>query len=266
MKPPPDQPKPSLNPEELENLSAYLDHELDEAGTEQVTAALSRRPEVRKEADTLRKTWEMLDYLPRPQAPKSFTEQTLTRLQSTKGILLQQGIKWRRYAIAGWAAAVLMAAAFGFWLTYSSGRVTEYVEVQAPVQDVLPAMETLHQEPVVIPTASTTSAEHKIPRKDMRLFPRTPAEREAISKQRNERLTREIGKVLNELRKKATDAEREHLAELSRKGGLPYMAAVIELARKYNIPLDAPVAASSDATSPMKNLKKMNKNKEAGGE
>ncbi len=266
MKPPPDKPKPSLNPDEQENLSAYLDHELDEAGTEQVTADLSRRPEVRKEADTLRKTWEMLDYLPRPQAPKSFTEQTLTRLQSTKGILVQQGIKWRRYAIAGWAAAVLMAAGFGFWLTYSTGRVTEYVEVQSPVQDVLPAIETPQTEPVVVATASTTAAEPKIPRKDMRLFPRTPAEREAISKQRNERLTREIGKVLNELRKKATEAERDHLMELSRKGGLPYMAAVIELARKYNISLEAPVPVSTDtAGPPMKNNKK-NKSKEAGGE
>ena len=105
--------KPKLTPQEQENLTAYLDHELDDAGSEAVTAALSRRPEVRKEAETLRKTWEMLDYLPRPQAPKSFTEQTLTRLSSTKGILLQQGMKWRRYAIAGWAACLLTAGAFG---------------------------------------------------------------------------------------------------------------------------------------------------------
>ncbi len=31
--------KAFADPDELENLSAYLDHELDEAGTEQVTAA-----------------------------------------------------------------------------------------------------------------------------------------------------------------------------------------------------------------------------------
>jgi hypothetical protein len=208
----------------------------------------------------------MLDYLPRPQAPKSFTEQTLTRLQSTKGILVQQGIKWRRYAIAGWAAAVLMAAAFGFWLTYSTGRVTEYVEVQSPVQDVLPDMEIAHQEPVTTVITPTSTTEAKFPKKDFKLFGRTQAEREAISKQRNERLTREIGKVLNELRKKATSTERHHLIELSRKGGLPYMAAVIELARKYNISLDAPVPTSTDpAAPPMKNNKK-NKNKENGGE
>ncbi len=54
----------------------------------------------------------------------------------------------------------------------------------------------------------------------MRLFPRTPAEREAISKQRNERLTREIGEGAERaFARKLPTAEREHLAELSRKGG-----------------------------------------------
>ena len=137
--------KPKLTPQEQENLTAYLDHELDDAGAEQVTAALSRRPEVRKEAETLRKTWEMLDYLPRPVAPKSFTEQTLTRLSATKGILLQQGMKWRRYAIYGWVACLLTAGAFGFWLTYSFHREPEVVEVHAPETDVIPVLKS-HQE------------------------------------------------------------------------------------------------------------------------
>ena len=119
--------KPKLTPQEQENLTAYLDHELDDAGAEQVTAALSRRPEVRKEAETLRKTWEMLDYLPRPLAPKSFTEHTLTRLSATKGILLQQGMKWRRYAIAGWAACLVTAAASGFWHAPSGRRQTKAI-------------------------------------------------------------------------------------------------------------------------------------------
>ncbi len=112
---------------------------------------------MRKEADTTAQDLGNARLPPRPQAPKSFTEQTLTRLQSTKGILLQQGIKWRRYAIAGWAAAVLMAA--GWFLAYLFiGPGYGVCRSAAPVQDVLPAMETSHQEPVVIPTASTTSA------------------------------------------------------------------------------------------------------------
>jgi hypothetical protein len=257
----PNQPGPRLSPEEHENLSAYLDHELDEAQTEKISADLSRRPEVRQEANSLRKTWELLDYLPRPKAPHSFTEQTLTRLQSTKGILLQQGIKWRRYAIAGWAACVMVAAAFGFWLTYSVTKPAEIVEVAAPVTDVVPSIEASHSDsaPSPHPTATNT-AQSTLPKKDFRLIQRTQKE---ISQQRNERLSREIMKVLAELRKKATEKEKDQLLELSKKGGLAYLAAVLKLAEKYNIPL---VDHTNDAvsTAPAKAPKKgQGKNKEA---
>ncbi|MFT3881509.1 MAG: hypothetical protein QM703_17810 [Gemmatales bacterium] len=225
--------KPKLTPQEQENLTAYLDHELDDAGAEQVTAALSRRAEVRKEAETLRKTWELLDYLPRPQAPKSFTEQTLTRLSSTKGILLQQGAKWRRYAIAGWAACLLTAGAFGFWLTYSLGREPEVVEVQvhAPETDVIPVIERGPVEP-------PPSAESKIPKKDMKDF--KALQRAQDTQKRNERLAREFSRLFMEVRKKINEEEEDRLIKLSRRGGLPYMAALIELANKYKIPLIDP--------------------------
>lgn len=258
----PNQPGPRLTPEEHENLSAYLDHELDDANTEQITAALSRRPEVRQEADSLRKTWELLDYLPRPQAPKSFTEQTLTRLNSTKGILLQQGIKWRRYAIAGWAACVAVAAAFGFWLTYYATRPPEVVEVTAPVADVLPAIEASHAEPSStqpMPT-STSPVQPTMPKKDFRLIQRTQKE---ISQQRNERLTREIMKVLAEIRKKASESEKDQLLELSRKGGLPYLAAVLKLADKYKIPLVDPSGETSTTPAKANAKKGPGKNKDA---
>lgn len=221
--------KPKLTPQEQENLTAYLDHELDDAGAEQVTADLSRRAEVRKEAETLRKTWELLDYLPRPQAPKSFTEQTLTRLSSTKGILLQQGMKWRRYAIAGWAACLLTAGAFGFWLTYSLGREPEVVEVHAPETDVIPVLERTAVE--APPTHDTT----KVPKKDIKALQRLQD-----APRRNERLARESSKLFNKVRKKLNDEETDRLIKLSQEGGLPYMAALIELANKYHVPLVDP--------------------------
>ena len=266
MKSVPD-PERKLRPEEVENLSAYLDQELNEEDAEKVSAALSSRPEVRQEAESLRKTWELLDYLPRPRAPQTFTEQTLTRLNSTKGLLLLQGQKWRRYAIAGWAAALILAAFFGFWLTYSAGKPPEIVEVSAPVQDVLPAMEITHPEPIHTAATSTSVTDPKLPRKDFRIFNRSSSEREAISKQRNERLTREIGKVLNELRRKATEEERNQLVELSRDGGLPYLARVIELAKKYDISLKAaPPAAETSLLPGKNNLKKQNRPKDGPGE
>lgn len=253
--PQPEPRPPGLTPQEHENLSAYLDHELDESSAEAITAALSRRPEVRKEAESLRKTWEMLDYLPRPQAPKSFTEQTLTRLNSTKGLLMQQGMKWRRYAIAGWAACLITAAAFGFWFTYSFHREPEIVEIQSPVSDVLPVMETTHH------TDTPSTTDPKVPKKDRADFKVIQRTQREISQQRNERLTREIGKVLFELRKKMSDEEKERLLELSRKGGLPYLAKVIELANQYKIPL----IDTNDSTVPAKGNKKVNaKGKELG--
>lgn len=233
--------KPTLTPQEQENLTAYLDHELDDAGAEQVTAALSRRPEVRKEAETLRKTWEMLDYLPRPLAPKSFTEQTLTRLSATKGILLQQGMKWRRYAIYGWVACLLTAGAFGFWLTYSYHREPEVVEVHAPETDVIPVLEKS-------PGESPTPTETKLAKKDAKAL-----QRGQEVQRRNERLAREFSRLFTEVRKKINEEEEDRLIKLSRKGGLPYMAALIELANKYKIPLVDPNEASG---APGKTTKK----------
>jgi len=233
--------KPKLTPQEQENLTAYLDQELDDAGTEQITAALSRRPEVRKEAETLRKTWEMLDYLPRPLAPKSFTEQTLTRLSSTKGILLQQGMKWRRYAIAGWVACLLTAGAFGFWFTYSFHREPEVVEVHAPETDVIPVLEKS-------PGESPPTTETKLAKKDAKAI-----QRGQEVQRRNERLAREFSRLFAEVRKKINEEEEDRLIKLSRKGGLPYMAALIELANKYKIPLVDPNEAGG---APGKNNKK----------
>ncbi|HQR07471.1 MAG TPA: hypothetical protein PLN21_11645 [Gemmatales bacterium] len=239
--------KPKLTPQEQENLTAYLDHELDDAGAEQVTAALSRRAEVRKEAETLRKTWELLDYLPRPQAPKSFTEQTLTRLSSTKGILLQQGMKWRRYAIAGWAACLLTAGAFGFWLTYSLGREPEVVEVLAPQTDVIPVFDTTHTETV------STAPETKLARKDVKDI--KAGQRLLEAQKRNERLASQAGRLYFKVRKKINNEEEERLMKLSKEGGgLPYLAAIIELAHKYKIPLIDPNEANSG--TPAKTNKK----------
>lgn len=234
--------KPKLTPQEQENLTAYLDHELDDAGSEQVTAALSRRAEVRKEAETLRKTWELLDYLPRPQAPKSFTEQTLTRLSSTKGILLQQGIKWRRYAIAGWVACILTAGAFGFWLTYSLGREPEVVEVHTPETDVIPVLER-----VTVELPPTT--ESKIPKKDVKALQRLQD-----APRRNERLARESSRLWVKVRKKLNDEENDQLIKLSQEGGLPYLAKLIELAHKYHVPLVDP--NDNGIMPPAKNNKK----------
>ena len=61
-----------LNERERADLVAWLDGELEGEAA-------------RAEADALRKTWELLDYLPRPEPSASFTHRTLSRLAPARG-------------------------------------------------------------------------------------------------------------------------------------------------------------------------------------
>lgn len=79
-----DEPDPVLNedPDELTSeLVAYLDGELDRDQNEAVGAKISLDSTVRSEADALKKTWDLLDYLPRPEPSPNFTERTISRIE-----------------------------------------------------------------------------------------------------------------------------------------------------------------------------------------
>jgi anti-sigma factor RsiW len=95
-----------LSEQERADLVAYLDGELDSASARALEAKLSLNPAARAEADALRRTWELLDFLPRSQPSASFTHRTLERLSP-----VQAGERrWRkRCLILGWAAALLLA-------------------------------------------------------------------------------------------------------------------------------------------------------------
>jgi anti-sigma factor RsiW len=81
----PDDPKPVPPADEAADLVAYLDGELDGGRAQAVEARLGRDETVRREAEALRKTWDLLDYLPRPPAPAGdFTSRTLERLEQVK--------------------------------------------------------------------------------------------------------------------------------------------------------------------------------------
>jgi hypothetical protein len=227
---PPPQP-PRVNSEEAEQLSAFLDHELDEAATQEITAALSQRAEVRQEAESLRKTWELLDYLPRPEAPASFTENTLTRLESTKGLLLRQGVKWKRFAIAGWAACLIVAALGSFLITYFwQHPVAE--ESSVIVNDVVPAESSPEAQSVSSDAATTHLPKLKKDRDKQSLKPW-----QAETLQRNEKLRRELARIVAELQPKMKREDRQRLAAAAKEGGLGYIILVIDLSRQYQIPL-----------------------------
>src|SRR5437588_9479528 len=111
--------QPQLDDEdERDELVAYLDGELDEPTARAVEARLNVDPAAREEADTLQRTWELLDYLPRAEPSSSFTHRTMERLEPvvrTTMIRVRPWRRWRPVALGlGWAAAALLAGVGGF--------------------------------------------------------------------------------------------------------------------------------------------------------
>jgi anti-sigma factor RsiW len=66
-----------VDPEEAE-LIAYLDGELDEEESRSIAARMALNPEIRERAEAYKKTFDLLDYLPKPELPADFTTRTLT--------------------------------------------------------------------------------------------------------------------------------------------------------------------------------------------
>jgi anti-sigma factor RsiW len=104
-----------LPDEEREELVAFLDGELTEDDAHKVEAKLNVDPGARAEADALRRTWDLLDFLPRPEASPDFTHRTLERVGPVRKT---QPVprRWRlRAAVVGvaWAASLLVAVAAG---------------------------------------------------------------------------------------------------------------------------------------------------------
>jgi anti-sigma factor RsiW len=63
---------------ERANLVAYLDGELNEAESLQLRTKLERSASARHEAESLKRTWILLDALPRPEARPDLSAQTVS--------------------------------------------------------------------------------------------------------------------------------------------------------------------------------------------
>lgn len=101
--------------EECPDLVAFLDGELDEDAARQVEARLAVDEAARREVDTLKRTWDLLDYLPRAEPSPSFTHRTLERISAQRQAAAATSRKRRRWgAIVGWSAGFAAAAAAGF--------------------------------------------------------------------------------------------------------------------------------------------------------
>jgi anti-sigma factor RsiW len=98
-------PEQRLSPEERANLAAYIDGELTENEARVISTKLSFSPTARREVESLKKTWELLEYLPRPKASEDFPDRTLTSLRS----LDAKQLTWER-ATSGWLAPMVKLA------------------------------------------------------------------------------------------------------------------------------------------------------------
>src|SRR5208337_3047290 len=100
-----------LTKEDRATLIAYLDGELEEEAARQMEVRLSQEPAVRAEAEVLKRTWDLLDYLPKVEASSHFTHRTLAQVTSRQKIYRLGRLWIQRVA---WAAGVLVALALGY--------------------------------------------------------------------------------------------------------------------------------------------------------
>lgn len=105
-----------LQDHEREQLIAFLDGELTEADAQAVERKLHTDPKYRAEADALRQTYNLLDYLPKPEPSKTFTNRTLDRVGPVRSTLALPPVGGlRRWALRlSWVAAVLLVGLAGY--------------------------------------------------------------------------------------------------------------------------------------------------------
>jgi anti-sigma factor RsiW len=119
-----------LSDAEREELVAYLDGELDQRAARAVEAKLNRDPRIRAEAEALRRSWHLLDFLPKPEPSATFTNRTMTRVSTLRPLTqVKSGFRWRPWAFSlGWAAALVAAG----WIGYASVPVPAPAPVNLP--------------------------------------------------------------------------------------------------------------------------------------
>jgi anti-sigma factor RsiW len=108
-----------LTPGERANLVAYLDGELGDADARAIATKLAHSATARREVDSLEKTWDLLEYLPRQKAAEDFAARTLSVVLSKDdpGNLLGSAFleNGRRASLAlAWIAVGLLSFGVGY--------------------------------------------------------------------------------------------------------------------------------------------------------
>jgi anti-sigma factor RsiW len=131
----------NLDDKEREELVAFLDGELNDDDAHKVEAKVNIDPKTRAEVEALRRAWDLLDYLPRPEPSPNFTNRTLSRvgaIRQTQAV----GRRRLRAALVGvaWAAALLLALGAGY------GGMTLFVRRGPTEQDLVRDLRLIENE------------------------------------------------------------------------------------------------------------------------
>jgi len=100
-----------------EELVAYLDGELASQEADALATRLGLDPKLRAQADSLRRTWDILDILPQPQPSSTFATRTVSQLLVVPaGRSSIQAIPAPPPANSTMASIPRQKASAGFWL------------------------------------------------------------------------------------------------------------------------------------------------------
>jgi hypothetical protein len=229
-RPPRDEPAPDPDVD----LIAYLDGELDGPEAEAVEARLALDPAARTRADSYKKTFDLLDYLPRPEPSADFATRTLTRLQPATGYeprATRSGASASRVArrspLLPWLLAGVLAAVGGYVahaalrqfvdrpagsgeLSYDDVRVIENLPLYLGVDD-LGFLRALDDADLFEPKSGAGADPSAGPHLDVQPADRGKLEALYATYRPARRLRlRELDQQLREL----PAAEREHLARV----------------------------------------------------
>lgn len=108
--------------EERDNLTAYLDGELDESSATKIEQKLTRSEVARREVEILERTWEMLSLLPRASASGEFSQKTLAIARQEEIPFADRAanlvkVGRRIGVLSAWSIVLLIVAIFGYQLT-----------------------------------------------------------------------------------------------------------------------------------------------------
>ena len=146
-----------ITPEIRADFVAYLDGELDEQAAERIEGIIARSDVARNDVDLLAQTYDLLDVLPRYEAPADFTEQTMASIRLSELKPDVREADWYRVVKQGLPMLAALVALIGVvaicflatyqWVTTDTDRLVQDLPVieQLDLYSEVESAEFLHR-------------------------------------------------------------------------------------------------------------------------